>query len=109
MICTFSEMTVSEAELRAMVEEAIIDAIDREEALMGFCSLIEENLAVPFTTTVLGVKVKVNAVVQSSDGYLVAKCSRGAAQQAIGLLDLPLPDPAPAGAEWIEAYRHWCR
>jgi hypothetical protein len=102
-------MTVSKTELDAMVEDAIVDANDQEEALMGFCSLIEENLAVPFTTTVLGVKVKVDAITQSSDGRLVAKCSRGAAQQAIGLLDLPLPDPAPAGAEWIEAYRHWSR
>jgi hypothetical protein len=76
---------------------------------LGFCSLLEENLAVPFTTTVLGVEVKVCAITQSSDGRLVARCSRGTAQQAIGLLDLPLPDPAPAGAEWIEAYRHWSR
>jgi len=22
-------------------------------------------------------------------------------------LDLPLPSPPPAGAEWIAAYRHW--
>jgi hypothetical protein len=28
-------------------------------------------------------------------------------EQAIGILDLPLPAPPPAGAEWIEAYRHW--
>ena len=24
-------------------------------------------------------------------------------------LDLPLPTPAPAGVEWIVAYRHWRR
>jgi hypothetical protein len=28
-------------------------------------------------------------------------------KQAIGLTDLPLPQPIPPGAEWIEAYRHW--
>jgi L-lactate utilization protein LutC len=55
-------MTVSKTELDAMVEDAIVDANDQEEALMGFCSLIEENLAVPFTTTMLGVKVKVDAI-----------------------------------------------
>ena len=104
-----SAMTVSKAELNAMVREAIVDAHDHEEALMGFCSLIEENLAVPFATTVLGVNVTVDAIIQSSDGHLVAECSRGAARQVIGLLDLPLPEPAPVGAEWIEAYRHWSR
>lgn len=28
-------------------------------------------------------------------------------EQRIGVLDLPLPTPPPAGAQWIEAYRHW--
>jgi hypothetical protein len=28
-------------------------------------------------------------------------------RQRIGILDLPLPDPPPDGAEWIEAYRRW--
>jgi hypothetical protein len=102
-------MALSKAELSAMVEEATIDACDEGEALMGFHSLIEGNLVVPFTTMVLGVMVTVDCVIQSSDGRLVAMCSRGAARQAIGLLDLPLPDPAPAGAEWIEAYRRWAR
>ncbi|MFK4035944.1 hypothetical protein ACI2LC_09120 [Nonomuraea wenchangensis] len=30
-------------------------------------------------------------------------------EQAIGILDLPLPDPPPAGAEWIRAFRRWAR
>jgi hypothetical protein len=38
---------------------------------------------------------------------IVAVCTRGKHRQAIVILDLPLPDPAPDGAEWIEAYRHW--
>lgn len=109
MAAYVSAMTASKAELNALVEEAIVDAHDYDEALMGFCSLIEENLAVPFATTVLGVKVTVDAITQSSNGRLVAKCSRGSARQAIGLLDLPLPEPPPVGAEWIEAYRHWSR
>ena len=40
--------------------------------------MIEENLAIPFDTTVLGVPVIV-----------------------------PLPTPPPDGAEWIEACRRW--
>ncbi|MFE9363651.1 hypothetical protein ACFYNN_12705 [Streptomyces sp. NPDC006978] len=41
------------------------------------------------------------------DGRIVALCSRGRVRQLIGILELPLPSPAPEGAEWIEAYRHW--
>ncbi|MEV4477279.1 hypothetical protein ACFFR3_43570 [Nonomuraea salmonea] len=28
-------------------------------------------------------------------------------KQAIGVLDLPQPDPPPAGTEWIHAFRRW--
>ena len=89
-----------------MIEEAIIDAHDEEEALMGFANLTDENLAVPFQTTVLGVKVTVESVVQAPHG-LVARCVRGKSQQMIDVLYLPLPTPPPKGAEWLAAYRHW--
>jgi hypothetical protein len=39
----------------------------------------------------------------------VAVCGRGRSRQRIGILDLPLPDPLPDGAEWVEAYRRWAR
>ncbi len=38
---------------------------------------------------------------------IVAVCRRAGARQTVPILDLPLPSPRPAGAEWIEAYRHW--
>ncbi len=40
---------------------------------------------------------------------IVAVCRRGKSRQRIPILDLPLPVPRPAGAEWIEAYRYWAR
>jgi hypothetical protein len=43
----------------------------------------------------------------SRSGEIVAICRRGHVEQAIGILDLPLPEPSPEGAEWIAAYRHW--
>jgi hypothetical protein len=45
---------------------------------------------------------------QTSHG-LVADCARGRHRQAIHVVDLPLPEPPPKGAEWIAAYRHWTR
>jgi hypothetical protein len=61
---------------------------------------------VPFDTQVLGVEATVRKVDLRAGG-IVAVCHRGRMRQAIGVLDLPLPDPAPEGAEWIEAYRWW--
>jgi hypothetical protein len=99
---------LGEAELNAMIEEATIDCNDEEEALTGFATLMEDNLEVPFETTVLGVTVTVTGVTHASHG-LVADCARGRHRQVIHVLDLPLPQPPPKGAEWIAAYRRWTR
>jgi hypothetical protein len=59
--------------------------------------------------TVLGVKVTVESIDLTDRSHIVATCRRGAFRQTIPVLDLPLPTPAPDGAQWIEAYRHWAR
>jgi hypothetical protein len=98
----------SKAELIAMIEDATVDCHDEEEQLTGFANMLEENLEVPFATTLLGITVTVTGVTHPSHG-LVADCVRGRHKQAIHVLDLPLPEPPPKGAEWIAAYRHWAR
>ena len=97
------------AALEALIEEATVDAYGEDEQLTGFFTMIQESLAVPFTTTVLGVEVSVVGVDLAEDGRVVARCVRGAVRQDIGILDLPLPEPAPEGSQWIEAYRYWAR
>ena len=101
-------LELSEEELDALVEEATVDAYNEEEQLGGFAVMIEDNLEMPFETTVLGVMVTVNGVEQTDSG-IVADCVRNGQHQPIPILDLPLPDPAPKGAQWIAAYRHWAR
>lgn len=103
---------LSRAELDELVAEAVVDAYGDDEQLTGLYTMIEDNLAVPFETAVpcetlvLGVEVVVRKVDLRFD-EIVAICHRGRDRQAIGILDLPLPDPAPAGTQWIAAYRHW--
>jgi hypothetical protein len=98
---------LSKAELAAMAEEATVDAYGEDEQAMGFHTMIVDNLKVPFVTSVLGVDVTVEDIDLADDGSILAICARGGIRQAIRVVDLPLPEPAPAGAEWIEAYRHW--
>jgi hypothetical protein len=98
--------SLSRAELAALVDEAVVDCYDDDEQLTGLYTMIDDNLAVPFTTQVLGVEVTVRRV-DLRHGEIVAICHRGRVRQAIGILDLPLPDPPPQGTQWIEAYRHW--
>ena len=69
--------------------------------------MIEDNLALPFQTMVLGMPVSVVSLDLTDSGQIVAICSREELRQAIPILDLPMPTPLPAGAEWIEAYRRW--
>ena len=56
---------LSEEELDALVEDATVDAYNDEEQLGGFAVMIEDNLEMPFETTVLGVLVTVNGVAQN--------------------------------------------
>jgi Calcium binding len=98
---------LSKAELAAMAEEATVDAYGEDEEAMGFQAMIADNLKVPFVTSVLGVHVTVEDIDLAEDNSILAVCRRGGIRQAIRVVDLPLPEPPPAGAEWIEAHRHW--
>lgn len=91
----------------AMIEEATVDCYDESERATGWFTMIDENLAVPFDTMVLGVLVTVERVNLNHREQIVAICSRGRDRQSLPILDLPLPTPPPDGAEWVEAYRHW--
>jgi hypothetical protein len=102
-----ADEVVTSERLDELIEEATVDCYDEEEQAGGFCTMIDENLALPFATRIFGVAVSVVAIEQADDGGLKAVCERGGERQLIGLTDLPLPSPPPAGAEWIAAYRRW--
>lgn len=99
----------SAAQLDALIEQAIVDAYTDDEQLTGLRNALEEHLALPFTTEVLGVAVSVDRIDLADDGRIVAVCERHGVRQPIGILDLPLPGPAPDGSQWIAAYRRWAR
>jgi hypothetical protein len=80
---------------RKLIEEATVECYDVEEQAGGFCTMIEENLALPFTTRVLGVDVSVVAVDMDDVGAPKVVCQNGGERQRIGLTDLPLPSPLP--------------
>lgn len=100
---------VGKARLAEMIEEATVDAYGESEQLTGWCTAIDDHLAMPFETKVLGVSVVVERVDLDESEHIVAICRRGRERQAIPIFDLPLPTPPPEGADWIEAYRLWRR
>ena len=100
---------LSKAKLALLVEEATVDAYNDDEQAMGLFTMIEEHLALPFETAILGVAVLVERVDVNDANEIVAICRRGREHQAIPILDLPLPSSAPSGYEWIAAYRYGTR
>lgn len=94
--------------LDKLIEEATTDAYNESEQAGGFFAIIEENLSLPFVTRVLEQAVTVAKVNITMRDQIVAICVHEKSTQAIPILDLPMPDPPPEGAEWIDAYRRWC-
>jgi Calcium binding len=95
--------------LDTMIEEATVDAYNDEEQITGLFTMLEEHLALPFDTELLGITVTVAKIDLTAGNEIVAICRRDAHKQAIPILDLPLPTARPDGAEWIDAYRRWRR
>lgn len=104
-----SHWAPSKAHLERLVEDAIVDAYNESEQRCGIFTMIEDHLALPFETEVLGLPVTVERIDLTEADEVVAICRRGRTRQRINVLDLPLPTPRPEGVEWIEAYRYWAR
>ena len=101
--------SLRKAKLEALIDEAVVDAYGDDEQKVGLLTMMQEHLALPFSVSILGVEATVEKVDMTRDGRVVAVCQRNGLRQRIEILDLPLPKPAPAGAEWIAAYSHWRR
>jgi len=77
--------------------------VRRVRADHGLVHMIDENLAVPFEITVLGMPVTVERVDMNASVHIIAVCRRGRHRSTLPILDLPLPNPPPDATEWIEA------
>ena len=97
------------AHLDKLIEEATVDCYNESEEITGIFTMLEDNLAVPFATTMLGVEVTVERVDLNDADEIVAVCRRGRERLRVPVIDLPLPEPRPKGTEWIDAYRRWAR
>jgi hypothetical protein len=68
---------IPSSRLDAMIEEAIVDAYNEAEQAVGFHATIEQHLALPFETVVLGTIVTVRKLDVIASGNIVAVCCRG--------------------------------
>jgi hypothetical protein len=99
----------STAYLDKLIEESTVDCYNESEEVTGIFTMMEENLAVPFITKLLGLEVTVERVDLNKAGEIVAVCRCGRERLRVPVIDLPLLEPKPKGVEWIDAYRRWAR
>ena len=69
-------LELSEEELDTLAEEATVDAHNDEEQFGGSAVMIEDNLEMPFETTVLGVMVTIKSVTQNRVRHRRGLCPR---------------------------------
>ena len=94
------DMKLSARKLDKMIEEATVDCYDELEQASGFYTMIEDHLAVPFATQVLGVEVSVVGV-EMDDTEASKQCANATENgNSSGSLTWNCPSlrhPAPSG------------
>ena len=96
---------LTDKQYESIVEEATVDSYDIKEDIVGFCTLIQDNVEFPFTAKVVGEKVKVSDV-DCNGREVKAKCQKNGKNYEVNILDLEY-DLNIKGWEYIEAYRRW--
>jgi TOTE conflict system, Archaeo-Eukaryotic Primase domain/Calcium binding len=85
------------AELDRLIEDATVDAYDESEQRVGFYTMLEEHLSLPFETEILGISVIVERIEMTDDEQVVAICRRGRSRQRVPIFEVPLPKLLPEG------------
>jgi hypothetical protein len=108
---TKSEMSrATRRRLDALIEEATADCYDDDEQLMGFSTMLDEAVEVPFDAQVIGEPVIVTGFTEVDQGRgIKAVCHRGRKKYLIDVSSIEWVSPLPEGFEWVEAYLEWQR
>src|SRR6266568_8876627 len=97
---------LTQQQLQSMIDEAIADAHDEEEALMGIYDFMDENLKVPFPAKVIGEDVTISNFFQGDD-CIEAEIDKGNKKYRVDLKEVEYDPQKVKGYEWIEAYMYW--
>lgn len=98
------------AQLDALIEEALVDAYNDEERFEAWVVTFEEHLKLPARALVIGEEVTVTGFDREPEGEVLAKCRRKGLLYKVNATALEWPNAAPPkGFEWFDAYRKWLR
>ena len=95
----------------ATLEDATVDAHDKDEQHTGLLSVIQDELQFPFAAKLLGEVVQVvDMEWPDDDGHgLELVCERNGQRQPIEARSVELVEPLPEGHFYLAAYLEWKR
>lgn len=96
----------TEDELDELIDEAIVDAYDEYEQRIGFLTMIQDNVTVPFQASLHGSEVTVSEI-DGTDRVIKAIIKENKKSYPVDILDVEIDPSAVKGGEWIMAYRKW--
>ncbi len=97
---------VTDDQLEALIEEAIVDAYDEYKQRIGFLTMIQDNISVPFKAKLNGDEVTVIEI-DGTDRVIKAIIKENGKKYPVDILDLEIDPSTVKGGEWIMAYRKW--
>lgn len=95
--------------LKLLIEDATMDCYNRDEAMYGFLTVLEENLPFPFPARVVGEEVEVTGLDMDEVESIVARCYRKGKRYKVSLSRIEYDPEEVEGSEWIEAYNYWVK
>lgn len=88
-------------EIDESIAEIVVDCYDEEECMTAFCTVLGDEIPVPFDVVFLGMPVEVIAIGAGRTPGVVATCRCGKETGEVGLASLTLPDGSVAA--WLQA------
>ncbi|MGH3621392.1 MAG: calcium-binding protein, partial [Sciscionella sp.] len=88
-------------ELDDLISEIVVDCYDEDECMMAFCTVLEDEIPLPFEIVFLGMPVEVIAIGAGLAPVVVATCRRGTETGDVDLTSLTFPDGSVAA--WLQA------
>lgn len=100
-----------ESEIRAAIEEACVDCYGPGEQSTGLFHTIADELAFPFSATVIGEVVEVLSVTSCEFDSLGVDVivRRNGNEYTVAATSITPADPLPGGAVFLAAYLDWKR
>ncbi|HUD44552.1 MAG TPA: calcium-binding protein [Patescibacteria group bacterium] len=105
---TVVKRSLTDDQLEALIEEATVDTYDEYEARVGFLTMIQDNVTVPFQATLNGEAVTVSGI-DGNDRVIKALIKENSKSIPVDILDLEINTSLVSRSEWIVAYYKWER